>query len=384
MSTSLLSRNPQDNFALTPYPIVKCIENMDQAILAPIIQGGAILGILLALTSWALPPQHRSRYKLEIAATGFAFASVQFRFGIFFMEHIPDSFFILFLFSLCLLGPAVFLLTIRVLRVRYQFIRFYQWTVALILITVLFLDLFAFGPWSKPEIMRGAVLGKQENIYFWSLIVGSLFTISHYAASFGIFIYVRRELQLNFGRQVYWLLFGAVIAAMLVFVGFLKGNKYIIFPGALIFEMAVGGIILTQIRFPGMLVFIERKVQEAKYKKTGLENIDLQAVVVRLNQLMSEERVYRNPDLRLAELALKIGIHKNQLSRILNENFDSNFNEYLNKRRAEEAKTLLEISDLKVIEICHETGFNSLSAFTAVFKKTFGLSPQHFRKTRQS
>lgn len=53
---------------------------------------------------------------------------------------------------------------------------------------------------------------------------------------------------------------------------------------------------------------------------------------------------------------------------------------YLLEYRLEKARELLLSTDLKITEICYETGFNSVSYFIELFKKVYGNSPARLRR----
>jgi AraC-like DNA-binding protein len=68
-----------------------------------------------------------------------------------------------------------------------------------------------------------------------------------------------------------------------------------------------------------------------------------------------------------------------EISRILIEAVGVNFFDFVNRHRATEARRLLVHSDLSVLEIGLEVGFNSRSTFNAAFKKHVGSSPSAYR-----
>lgn len=54
--------------------------------------------------------------------------------------------------------------------------------------------------------------------------------------------------------------------------------------------------------------------------------------------------------------------------------------EYLQNLRVEEAKTLLETTELPIEEIGERTGYSDTSFFRRLFKRLTGLTPSHYRR----
>jgi len=100
-----------------------------------------------------------------------------------------------------------------------------------------------------------------------------------------------------------------------------------------------------------------------------------------LTELMLQKHLFRNPELRINEVALAVGTNRTYLSKIIRENFNNNFIGLVNKYRIKEAKELLSSDhSLSVIEISERVGFKSISSFYSCFKKETGVSPMQFRK----
>jgi AraC-like DNA-binding protein/lipoprotein NlpI len=110
------------------------------------------------------------------------------------------------------------------------------------------------------------------------------------------------------------------------------------------------------------------------------------ATLEQLKQLMDEEEIYLNPSLSLRELAQSLQIHPNKLSWLINENLSKNFNEYINSWRltAFQQKALdPENSNITLLGLAYESGFNSKSVFNEFFKRSTGLTPRAWLKSRQ-
>ena len=100
-----------------------------------------------------------------------------------------------------------------------------------------------------------------------------------------------------------------------------------------------------------------------------------------LTELMLQKHLYRNPELRINEVAQAVGTNRTYLSTIIRENFSDNFIGLINKYRINEAKDLLSSDNsLSVTEISEQVGFKSISSFYLCFKNETGLSPTQFRK----
>lgn len=100
-----------------------------------------------------------------------------------------------------------------------------------------------------------------------------------------------------------------------------------------------------------------------------------------LEQLMDNKQLFRNPNLKLQDLAQELRLSPHQLSQFLNDHLGKNFTQFINEYRIHEACKLLETDTLLSIEgIGDEVGFNSKSTFFSSFKKVKGLTPAKYRQ----
>jgi AraC-like DNA-binding protein len=121
-----------------------------------------------------------------------------------------------------------------------------------------------------------------------------------------------------------------------------------------------------------------------KYEKSTLTKDRADRYVRRLVETMEKEKLYLDSDLTLQKLAQRLSIHPHHLSQIINERLNQNFFDFINSYRVEEAKKrLIDPSEkhFSIIAIAVEVGFNSKSAFNAVFKKYVNMTPSEWRKT---
>ena len=142
---------------------------------------------------------------------------------------------------------------------------------------------------------------------------------------------------------------------------------------------------LYMLRYPHFFQSMKREIQKERYARTQLTGLDVPALLERLKELMEQQKLYLDPDLRLSDLAEELEVTSHQLSRILNENFSQNFNAFLNQYRIEEAKEqLIADPDKTIISVAFDVGFNTKSAFNDQFSRIAGMTPAAFRKNRKA
>ncbi len=116
-------------------------------------------------------------------------------------------------------------------------------------------------------------------------------------------------------------------------------------------------------------------------EKTGSEKIDLELWKTKINALISEEKIYLNPQLTLSDIAQKLNTNTKNISTTINSSFDMNFNDFINHFRVEDVKNKLKKGAYKqttLLGIALDAGFNSKATFNRAFKKSTGLSPKDF------
>lgn len=105
---------------------------------------------------------------------------------------------------------------------------------------------------------------------------------------------------------------------------------------------------------------------------------------LKIETLLTEEKLYENPELTLAELAKKLQTNASVISKAINQGFEMNFNDLINHYRVEAVKKMLEQDAHKkstLLGIAYDCGFNSKATFNRAFKKNTGLSPKDFLET---
>jgi AraC-like DNA-binding protein len=104
----------------------------------------------------------------------------------------------------------------------------------------------------------------------------------------------------------------------------------------------------------------------------------------RLDHLMTVEKLYLDPLLKLDDLAEKLGLPEKQVSNLINQHLGKNFNDFINSYRVEEAmKNLADpaLSQFTIAALAFDCGFNSLATFQRCFKQFTGLTPSQYQNS---
>lgn len=139
------------------------------------------------------------------------------------------------------------------------------------------------------------------------------------------------------------------------------------------------------------LIKKDQELQEIKKKEkyaTSLLSDETNTVLYNnLLKLVEEERVFLNNKLTIEDVARKLNTNRTYLSQIVNEKTGTNFNNFINKYRVQEAQICLlndEIKAYNIEGIAQTVGFSSKSTFNGAFKKFTGLTPSEFMQMKKN
>lgn len=118
---------------------------------------------------------------------------------------------------------------------------------------------------------------------------------------------------------------------------------------------------------------------KSKVKKVLPISIESESLFHKLRELLNSEKLYVDPNLKIADLAEKMDTSTHELSKVINENFGKGFPEFINGYRVEEAKRLIGTNTNYTVEaIGKMSGFNSKSAFYKAFKTYTNTTPAKY------
>jgi AraC-like DNA-binding protein len=103
---------------------------------------------------------------------------------------------------------------------------------------------------------------------------------------------------------------------------------------------------------------------------------------------MERDRLYREPGLTIAVLALRLGVTEHRLRQVINGGLGHrNFNAFLNGYRLSDVKQALADpgqAEVPILTIALDAGFQSLGPFNRAFKADTGVTPSDYRRHRAS
>ena len=103
-------------------------------------------------------------------------------------------------------------------------------------------------------------------------------------------------------------------------------------------------------------------------------------------QLFDTKEIHKNPNLTLHDLAGQLNTNRNMISKVINQEFNMNFNDFVNEKRVEAVIEKLkndEHVNTTLLGIAMDSGFNSKTTFNRAFKKHTGVTPKQFISKNQ-
>lgn len=104
-------------------------------------------------------------------------------------------------------------------------------------------------------------------------------------------------------------------------------------------------------------------------------------LAARISNVMRVEQLYRQPNLRMAELAQRLGSNRNYVYQAIKGGMNMSFNEYVNRLRVEYAMQLMAHEpDCLLLEVGERAGFASTTSFYRNFKLYSGMTPKEYQQ----
>ena len=232
------------------------------------------------------------------------------------------------------------------------------------------------------------------HISFWCLLVIGLIIIVPFKEN----VQLNKEIILPI-INIQWLIY--IILSGLIFLHpksnliqykwnavFISVNLIIWASFALIdFDYFISGSIIFSVLFYIVFSFFlfNKRVMNKIFIKNRIKNtipksVYASGVAIDIDKIMSDEKLYINANLKIADVAEKVELTTHELSKFLNDSLGKSFADFINEYRIEEAKHLITTNNNYTIEaIGNLSGFNSKSAFYKAFKKHTETTPAQYK-----
>jgi AraC-like DNA-binding protein len=255
------------------------------------------------------------------------------------------------------------------------------------LIVVLKVNVIEWLPWNWPNL---APLDKATIQFVWAIVRCSplIYVLACFYTEYRLRQSQKQVYSMIASNELRWaeiVLGGFFIHWLWSFVGYFLGgyisgemndlvgtlNNY--FTVILVNVLFAFGLINTRQLMQVLPVEDVVKVAEVPHLNEKVKVIE---------RAMHEQKLYLEGHINLERFSEQIGLRAREVSAIINSHYQSNFFEFINGYRIEEAKRLLIADDAKgdtILDIIYKSGFNSQSAFHRFFKRITGITPSEFR-----
>lgn len=122
---------------------------------------------------------------------------------------------------------------------------------------------------------------------------------------------------------------------------------------------------------------------DGKYAHSGMTQAAQQLIGERLARRAANEDDHLDSEVKLTDLAARIGTSPQLLSQYLNHVQGVNFFDYINGLRVAHVQKMMRVpagAGQPLMDLAFGAGFNSRSTFNAAFKKMSGVAPSAWRK----
>ena len=129
------------------------------------------------------------------------------------------------------------------------------------------------------------------------------------------------------------------------------------------------------------LEFDSEESKDEPKATNGLDSSIIDAWKDKIIKLFEVDKMHMDPNLTLTDLAEQLDTNRNIISKVINQEFKMNLNDFVNVKRVEtviEKLSAGEHVNSTLLGIALDSGFNSKATFNRAFKKHTGVTPKQF------
>ena len=335
---------------------------------------GAFNGFFLSIY-FAFLVNNRSRTTYFLAALLFV-VSVRVAKSVFltFYAGISSSFIQVGLTACLLIGPFLYLYTRSAAGIKDK--RPWLWLLHVLPIIVAMIYIGYYYPYKEYRYLwqrrAGGILGFFLFTQWFTYIVLSAIILK---PSFKR-LFSKKE---NISSTDFWSI-SILLGIFFIYLAYLSNGYTSYIVGALSFSFTFYILIVIWV-FKRKDYALLPDTPQTKYQNKKIDGSTAQEIQKKLESLLTGKEFYKDPNLKLSQLADQIGISSHQLSQYLNDNLGKSFATFINEYRIEAATQMIQENSILTLEaIGNECGFKSNSTFYAAFKKVHQTTPAKFMK----
>ncbi|MBN2662656.1 MAG: AraC family transcriptional regulator [Bacteroidales bacterium] len=161
-----------------------------------------------------------------------------------------------------------------------------------------------------------------------------------------------------------------------------NGNIFLVYK-IVLFSLTFIVFIIAFFGFKQSSIFINNSIINVDKKNNNKPVIvNFNDDVKKLTNFMTNNKPYLENKLSIKDLSEMLDWQPNYLSKIINEQLEQNFFEFVNKYRVDEFKNQLpKHKNYTILSVAFDSGFNSKSSFNRIFKDFTGLTPSEYKNS---
>ncbi|MDY7394427.1 AraC family transcriptional regulator [Aureibaculum sp. 2210JD6-5] len=164
---------------------------------------------------------------------------------------------------------------------------------------------------------------------------------------------------------------------------------FLIFKSAFVFIYPQTFLLSITVLYVGYIAYVQPSVfskkhlfyDVLKYQKSGLTESFSNELKGQLLKLLYEEKIYKINNISLEILSERLETNRHSASQVINEHFNMNFFNLINKFRIQEAVEIFKNdknNNLNIIDVAYDVGYNNKVTFNKAFKDVTGTTPSQF------
>jgi AraC-like DNA-binding protein len=169
-------------------------------------------------------------------------------------------------------------------------------------------------------------------------------------------------------------LFTVHLVSTIIFENYHARFEYLL---VLYFEIFIITISYKMVNHPEFIL----PNKELSYVNSPLTPDELKQNIDLIHHVMDVEKIYLDKSLSLADVSTITQLSENKLSQTFSQGLNTNFYDFVNQYRIEEAKKRLRnplYAHFKIQSIAEDSGFNSKASFYRIFKKECKMTPSEY------